>query len=228
MIVVSAGNKPFRRNLKESQSRIEEFGYTPLIYDLGGLGFGETFEVKDESFQNDGFYHVLKGTKWKTRALHKPDIILDALSRTEPLSTVVYLDGDAFLVKPIDEIDDMPFDVGVTVRREGESEDEPLDSHKKVMGQVNAGVLFFRHTQRTLDFVGKWKSLTQQVGNDQLALCTLLNVNIELPRNGIILIGELNVLTLPTDIYNNYYEEDMSDEIKIIHMKCNSWKDLLL
>ncbi len=206
MILVTAANKKFAPFVKKSIDQAEKLGYTYRIYDLGDLGFGIPFPIQDSHFKTHGYYSTIHKT-WKTKALHKPDIIMDALSLGE---FVVYLDADAVVIDEIDEVIGN-YDVGVTIRRSGELENEPLPAHKTIMGQINAGVIFFNPTENTKKFVKEWKILTEKVKNDQLALNQINKSNIKLQK-------------FPAEIYNFYYFPENPDKAKILHYKNNLWE----
>lgn len=181
-------------NLKDKCS---ELNYNCKFYDLGGLGFGESFEINNESFTKFGFYKVMNETSgWCSRALHKPEIIM----KTEFDDVLVYMDSDAYPVSRFDEICDEEFDIGVTVRRNGEKYGN--------LGRINAGVIFFRNTKKAHEFICRWSEKTKTIKNDQIAL------------NDEISTGRYKVHEFPTDIYNYYYfPEAPDDNVKIYHFK---------
>ena len=194
MKIVTSANKKFEPYLNVLQSQCDKLGYTLQVFDLGGLGYGEPATVTDENFQNHGWYHEMHGD-WKTRALHKPSIIAEALDQ-EP---VAYLDADAFPVAKFDEIWEYDFDIGVTERCADETD-------TKILGPINAGVLFFKPTAKAA--VAAWQRLTEQTGNDQRAMCLLL-------QN-----PEFNFKRFPAKIYNYYRFPAQPDEsTKIYHFK---------
>lgn len=219
MIILTAANYKFTKIINLFVKHTNRLNYETLIYDLGKLGYGKNYNIQNEFFQEKGYYCQIKNT-WKTKAIHKPKIILDALKTYK--QKIAYLDADAILYKRIDEIEEQEFDVGFTIRRESELIDEPLEHHKFVMGNINAGVIFFNYNTTSLDFLFEWIKLCETEKNDQLALNLLLNIN--LPRNGITNYKNINILTVPTDIYNFYYfEENYTNNTKIIHYKNNLW-----
>lgn len=167
------------------------------MYDLGGLGFGTPMAVSNTTFVKSGYYKVMNpDSGWCSRALHKPEVI----RRTEFDGVMVYMDADAFPVAPINEIEAHDFDIGVTVRDKNEEYGK--------MGRINAGVIFFRNTPGMKAFLKKWSSLTENLGNDQIAL------------NRTIETGTYKVTEFPTRIYNYYYfPERPGPEVKIYHFK---------
>ena len=221
--IVTAGNKPFKRVLSFSKKQADSLGYKMVIFDLGGLGFGIPSEVVDDSFHSKGYYQIISGT-WKTKAIHKPDIIKKSLSSND---WVAYLDGDAVPFKNFDEIIG-DYDIGVTVRRPEELELETIASHREVMGWVNAGVIFFNNNHKTRIFIEKWYFLTNHLKNDQLALNRLIN-----PDNKPLKWGEswdvngVRVKSFSTNKYNFYYFDENASAAKIVHYRNNEWNKLI-
>jgi hypothetical protein len=176
MIFITGADRRFLQYgiIQEWENCMNKFFCQYEIYDLGGLTFGKKgFEVTDLNFKMHGYYNQDAG--YKTTALHKPIIILDALNSN--IDNIVYLDADAFLKKRINPNFD-EFDIGV-VEREFEDTKHNVDnilSSVKILrkGLYNAGVLFFSNNQKVKGFVKEWIDKTQEVGNDQAALSLLL------------------------------------------------------
>ena len=61
-------NFSFRGVIQKTIDRAEEFGYTPVVYDLGKLGMGKPLNVEDKSFNEKGYYEkeVINGYKSKS------------------------------------------------------------------------------------------------------------------------------------------------------------------
>ena len=166
------------------------------MYDLGGLGFGEPLVINDENFINHGYYHVMNPKSgWCSRGLHKPQMIL----KTKFNDILAYMDSDAHPVARLDELKTEDFDVAVTVR---DNEDYGR------MSRINAGVMFFRNTAKSREFILSWKDRTIKIGNDQIALAEE------------VATGNYKILELPTRIYNYYYFPSVPDQnVKIYHFK---------
>ena len=166
------------------------------VYDLGGLGFGEQLTVYDDSFINNGYYNIMNSKSgWCSRGLHKPQMILN----TKFDNMLVYMDSDAYPVSRFDEINTLDFDVGVTVR-DGENYGK--------MSRINAGVIFFKNTVKSHEFMLSWRNRTIEINNDQIALAEE------------VATGNYKILELPTRIYNYYYFPEPPDEnVKIYHFK---------
>lgn len=156
---------------------------------------------------------------------NKPFCILDCLNRHK--SSMVFLDGDAFLIDRIDEFLGTDFDIGVTLRR-------PHEISFRVNGcqALNSGVISFgpRH-QNTTGFLKYWINFMQGTSEylvEQTALTRLIHVENRDIFNGYYRFGAVStgealatVKTFPCDIYNyNWIEEGIDRSvIKIVHLK---------
>lgn len=214
MIVVTGANHLFKKTIKYCIRSVEKLGYEILVYDLGNLNYGKNFFIDDYFFQNYGYYSKI-ATSYFSTCLHKPKIILDALESTQ--KNILYIDSDAFIISKLDYVFDFEFDIAVTLRRTSEIDKEPFEDHKKIMGKINAGIIFLKNNMNTTKFVHKWISLTEKLKNDQLALNILLT-GIQI--NEVMNINEIKVLGLKTDEYNFYYfNEPINPSVKILHYK---------
>ena len=196
MKIVTAANDKFKIYIDVLQRQCDKLKYDLEIYDLGGLGTGIPADVKHNHFQKHGWYHQMHGP-WRTKALHKPSIISHAL-KDEPIA---YLDADAFPVARFDEVWDQDFNIGVTERCRDEKD-------AKVLGPINAGVMFFKPSAKAA--VLEWDKLTRIAGNDQRGMCKLL----QNPGSGF------KFFRFPVRIYNYYrFPETPGPETKIYHFK---------
>lgn len=219
MIIVTAANYRYKKIIDLFKKQVDKLNYESIIYDLGDLNCGKKFKVDDVSFQEKGYYCEINNS-WKTKAIHKPKIIYDALNDCK--KTIAYLDADAIIYKNLEEIDNADFDLSFTIRRKNELFNEPKSNHKIIMGNINAGVMFFKYSKKTMNFIESWNKLSQIKKNDQLALNTILNK--KLPRCGFSFFNDLKILSLPTEIYNFYYFSEVYPlNVKIIHYKNNLW-----
>jgi len=182
---------------------LDALDYQWTAFDLGGLGFGKPHLIQDETFKSRGFYK----TSYKrriSRAMHKPQIITEFINSkwyNHPNELIVYLDADTFIRQRIDEVIG-DYDIGVTTRRQEE---------RKLFGKINAGVIFIRITEPTRMFLQRWTAETQQLGNDQEALASLLNN------------PQCSIREFPTEIYNWYYfPASPPAEAKILHFRAAS------
>ncbi len=157
----------------------------------------------------------------------KPLCILDSAARIN--QNLIYIDGDAILINPLDELFKENFDIGVTVlSREVIKKAQYLD----IKTSINAGVIFFLTTAKNIqNFVSIWlKEIqnTRRVWIEQTALNNLIqrsNTNIYenyYSRGTLNINGQnLRTIALPYTLYNFTQVEkgfDL-DNTKIIHLK---------
>jgi hypothetical protein len=208
MIVVSLANAEFKDRLLFSMRQSQKFGLDTLPYDMGGLGFGKKYEAPK------GFSGLPLSPRSKLCML-KPRIMLDALNSTD--ETVVYLDADAFLVKPIPEIETGNYDVGVTYKG-GERNT-----------YINAGVLFFRQTVAARKFLHMWLDLIEDVDakmktvkshqiGDQIFLNDLVFSHVPKGQllNKVKLVDDVRVKFFDYRDYNNFSLVRFGEEPKPI------------
>lgn len=204
MKILTAGNLKFKRMIEDSVKKIEQFGYEPVVYDLGDLGFGKKINVSPTD---------LIRTEKPIACVFKPYMFKKCLTKCKEGEVIVYLDGDAFLLQKIDEFEIDDYDIAVTVRKEAKQ----YITHP-YMGAVNAGVIVFRKNKATMKFIEKLIKVVIDEQNDQVGLNICLKEYIDLEKIGqVIKKNNLRVKLLPGDIYNNYYT-DIS-KAKIRHLK---------
>ncbi len=216
-ILLTAANKAFQGWLEQLKGSAAFLNYPMDVYDLGGLGQGAPHALK-ASLDSQGNFHILDG-KWKTRALHKPDIVLDCLTKNKIFT--VYLDADTLLLEPIDEIVG-DYDVGVTIRRKKDVQNHKDKGLFKYSGYINAGVLFFNHTPATLEFIKRWQKKTEECMNDQMAINQLINPEYsKLGPNRLFVKDGVRIRTFSSKSYNcDYRAVSRGDSAqKIVHFK---------
>lgn len=195
-----------------------ECGYKPIVYDLGSLGIGKPFNVNDETFNDKGYYEreVKKG--YKSKSLFKPKMVKMCLEEYNEFT--VYLDGDAQLCSNIDEITEDDYDIGVTLRDSFEFKSDWYKEHFKIVKYLNAGVIFFNNTPEAKSFISKWQTLTEDVGNDQMALNQLACPENYPLAYSVHNINGVRVKYFPCSKYNFYYfNKQLAADIKIMHFK---------
>jgi len=231
VIILTAGNSRFKKMIKTSIKQSKKLGYTPSVYDLGGLGFGKPFGVENALFHEKGYYWNVKGVIGrKTRGFHKMSIIKDFLENNSEFT--VYLDGDAILVDKIDEVKG-DYDIGLTVRPQEEVEEvrRACGGTKDILdGYINAGVIFFNYTEGALRFIDIWEKEAQRLRNDQKGLNSLLKNFFPLEANKFINLEGVKIRTFDTRTYNCYYfdvsksllpfsKSEYAKKAKILHFK---------
>jgi len=215
--IVTAGDWKFREILRLSQDQSAKFGYEHTTYDLGNLGFGLHWNVRNLT------YH----------SVHKPSMILHRLASLRDGEVLCYLDGDAVAIKSIHSIETAVFDVAVTVRDSRDikriwsrGDDGDLRSW---LGCINAGVMFFRKTNAAICFCETWHERTAEFGDDQAALNCLLNPDQKiLGDDHLVIMPALKLRTLRSDKFNwGHWPEEPLPETRVVHCKGYSWQGTL-
>jgi len=211
-------NFSFRGVIQKTIDKAEEFGYTPVVYDLGKLGMGKPLVVEDKSFNEKGYYEKEVINGYKSKSLFKPKMVKTCMDEYNDL--VVYLDGDAQLCGSLEEVEGDDFDVGVTLRDSDELKSEWHQEHMEIVKFVNAGVIFFNPTPAAKSFIDKWEKCTEEVGNDQMALNKLTCLEHYPEANSILTIDGVRIKYFPCMQFNYYYfEEKYDSNIKVMHFK---------
>jgi hypothetical protein len=227
MIILTAGNYRFKDMIRTSVGQAEKFGYMTAVYDLGGLGFGKPFVIKNTSFHEKGYYEKINGlSNRQTRATHKPDIIRDCFNNSSDFA--VYLDGDCILADKIDEVI-MDYDVGLTVRPTEEVEKRRQMHGAKAdfyEGYINAGVMFFNNTNAAMHFIDIWAQKTGELKNDQAALNNIFSNFFPIKAGQLIELDGVKIRMFDAKVYNYYFFGESNKifnkkNAKILHFKNN-------
>lgn len=199
LVCVTAANFVFKKYINNLLACLQsgKINYQLLLYDLGGLEQGIPFEcrVSQKSLQT---------------IPAKPAIIKDAIERIPYNAHLVWLDADVLIKEKIDEIVTDDYDIGVTLRKK--------TKRSKMLGSINAGVLFFNKTPNTLAFLEEWGELSLKRGGDQVVLNELCDFPIEKVFH-IIYCNSLRIKSFPCEVYNNFYFETKQQKAKIFHYK---------
>ena len=192
---VIAGDKKFKKFVDKSVEHSKKVGYETLVYDLGELGYGTKFNTTLEV---------------STKIPLKPHIIREALNQVANGNFLVWIDADALIEERIDEIIG-DYDIGVTVR---------LPKLKENGTPINAGVIFVKKNEKSINFLEKWMKESEVVGDDQIALCKLCQVTTK-DRGTIVWRDTVRVSVFPCEIYNNFYfgKKPNKHPAKIKHYK---------
>jgi len=197
IVTVVAGDKNFIHYTTTSAEYSKKLGYPTKIYDLGGSGIGKPFEAR---------VSPQVGAKIPS----KPNIIKDALLDADVNDVVVWIDADALILDRIDEILDVNFDIGVTVR-------QPKAKENSL--PINAGIVFVRKTDRALKFVDNWIELCKTGVSDQQELnriCQVTTKDIDTSVNR----DNTLIHVFQCRIYNNsYFKKKPAPHAKILHYK---------
>jgi hypothetical protein len=186
-------------------------GYETDVYDVGDLGYGTPYPLH--------FFDNLPVEKKIKICLTKPSVVLEHFENDGSGETLVYLDGDAFILDNIDEIEDEDYDVGLTYKG-GRREQ-----------YVNAGVFWLRPTDAALAFMYWWRDEVDTVYEefkktpkhrlgDNIFLNQLVWRNIKRGSKCKGLIRDLDgvkVKFFDNKIYNGI---DQRPGTKIVHFRC--------
>jgi len=190
-------------------------------------------ELKDKKFldkisASSNLYGNLKQSRWlEFLFLQKPLCILDCAKRIN--KNLIYLDGDALLIKEIDEILNSDFDIGVTIRIEKKI--LKIKDSLGISANINAGVIFFLTTSNKIQaFILEWMKLinfNNKIWLEQTALNNLIkNAHSEIFKKyynrAILKISDFDfkVRTLPCEYYNHYkIHEGYDKKTKILHFR---------
>lgn len=216
MQLITAADKKFEGMLQISLKHNKYCGYDTVIYDLNNtLGYGNPFFIHPSYLRRNTILEKKDG-----KSPFKPEIIKHACTTYKNEKTIVWLDADAFVIRKFDEIDAMnDFDIGVTMRTPEESN----KVYNEWAGYINAGVMFFKPSDKILKFLDLWQeeSLKSEFNSDQHAINKILLRYSDLSnRNCIIFADDIRVKIFMTETYNFYYWPfEPSINTKIIHLK---------
>lgn len=195
IVIVTAADINFKEMCDTCVSSAKSFGYDVMLYDLGNLGKGKSFDAKITS---------VEGAKIPS----KPFIILDAIKNISDNDILVWLDADTIMWDNIDDID-LPYDIGVTLK-------QPKTGFTPY--PINAGVLFFRKTKNTVKFLEKWSKNCINAQSDQHELNLICNFNT-MQVNSTVEIYDTKIRLFDSGVYNNFYFKKSQLHAKIIHYK---------
>ncbi len=165
--------------------------------------------------------------RFQSILLHKILCIQHCAARAGD-TPLAFLDADAILIRPIDEMLDADYDVALTVVRPKE-----FNLGVDQCFAINSGVIFFGASSeaRRLFIEAWWEAATrsQEWMAGQTAITRILQragSDVFRPDHSFALSLEgtrIRVKLLPTDRYNFYYLEEISesslDDVRIVHFK---------
>lgn len=225
--IITAGTGKFRDMIAKTSDATRRVGYDVRAFDLGGVGFGEYWSVPvrhegrgrtsvgGESTQHEK--NVFGVAPWK------PSIISHVLSQeVDQTKTIVWLDADAWVIRPLTELGVGYFDVAVTMRRPNE---RGLSSRPELWGYLNAGFVAFRPTPQAMKFLKMWQLEVERVatGSDQHAMNNIVRKVTDLRHyNRIFKLEDIKIKILATEQFNNYYApEPPMPNTCVMHFKHN-------
>ena len=204
MKIIVAANRRMRKFASACIKSAHKLGYSVIVYDLGGLGFGKPFTVDNDTFQKKGYYRHIIGNRYSVGE-HKLAVIKDCLYSCNEF--IIYLDADTVLIDKIDEmIGD--YDIGLTIRPQWEIEKVVKKTAPNSFiyeAYLNAGVMCFNPTKATYCFIENWEDKITELHNDQLAINSMLKEHFPLKSGQLIEMQGIKIRTFDTMIYNHYY-----------------------
>src|SRR6056300_617418 len=193
---VIAGDSNFRKYVDKAVQFSRNVGYDPVVYDLGGLGYGIPFK---------GRVSPQVGAKIPS----KPGMIMETLKKVEEGDYVVWIDADALIEDRIDEIM-FNYDIGVTVRQPKQKENSL---------PINAGIVFVKKTPAAIKFVEEWIKLCETGVSDQQELNKLCQVTTK-DTNTTVVRHNTSIHVFECRVYNNFYfAKKAAPQAKIKHYK---------
>jgi hypothetical protein len=145
----------------------------------------------------------------------KPALIANYLTK----KWSVWMDADSMMLRPIDEVFEVDFDVAIPVRSEAPR------NKKRYGAYLCAGLVIAHNTEPTRQFLAEWDSKQYHV-SDQRNLNVLLDRYLEpavYTRTGeVIDCGGLKLLLLDSNLYNHTdslrnERWPIDEDAKIIH-----------
>jgi hypothetical protein len=187
--IVVASDINLKRFINPCIDSIKKIGYDPMVYDLGGLGYGKPFEstTSDKALQ---------------KFPKKPFVIKDALQRIPKDSWLAWIDIDCIMQHSIDDAIG-EYDVGVTFRK----------------NHLNSGVNFWKHNSRALHFLDVWSKEALLVGGDQNGLNRICKITSGSSVNTILDIEGAKVKVFDSRVYNNFFFKKDQSNARILHYK---------
>jgi hypothetical protein len=162
MIVVTAGTREYRLIAAAQRRKCRQFGYTHVVFDLGGLGIGAEHEVPASDF-----IPTVNGDSLPP-ATFKASLVAEQLQLAAQNELVCWLDADCLPVKPFspDELQTGGFDAAVTLR----PANEIGLSNNPALDYLNSGVVWIRNTPAGRRFCADWSARSIALKTDQGAL----------------------------------------------------------
>ncbi len=209
MKIVTAANLEFKPIL-DLTLPVNQLFYDVLLYDVGNLGAGIPFNINHQP--------SAQPERNVGRSPYKPKIIRDALMLSK--GNLVWMDADAWVIRPMPEMDDDDYDVAVTMRRQS---DRGRSDWPDVYGYLSAGVVFIRHTHAAFNFLSMWIDEVPKTPSfsDQHALNNIVRRVADLTKyNQVYEYNGIMIKVLFTEDYNwIYLPEEPKPFTKILHCK---------
>jgi hypothetical protein len=188
--IVTASDSQLENFIEPCLKSIEQCGYKPIFYNLGGLDYGIPFNADTSSRSHQKFPK-------------KPFVIREALDSLEKDSWLAWLDIDCIMQLPIDDAISNDYDVGITFRK----------------NHVNTGVSFWCNNKSSKTFLDNWCIESISKNGDQNALNSLITLPTPVVLDSIFSLNNINFKIFDSRTYNNFFFNKKQDSARIIHYK---------
>ena len=219
--IVTGGCFRYQDPIELSVEQCKKFGYEVEVFNLGDLEIEEAtpWKIESEEFKEKGRYHRVPGVGWSAKSLFKPDVILE-IAKKYPEDHLLWLDGDAILLEPIDEIfEGEPHDIGIVLR---DKRDMQRAMHKRgewktFLGIANAGVIAFPAGEKRIELLESWQREIGEADSDQRALNAVCNPGGREREEGYWESGLFKIRGLSEQYNFRYFPELPPKEAKVVH-----------
>ena len=214
LVVATGGTDGWQAMIRYQMEQVKRLGYEPLVFDLGGLGFGEPLPMRPTDLE-----------EWKDRiprTTHKARMASAALDLARGRD-VCMLDGDSVPVRELDLSGYPDFDVAVVIRTPKELGGS---KYPAVTGYVSSATMFFRPTPEAREWLDCWDEAMERLGNDQWAANELIAAVVgwhpekwtRLYDRVVKVLGA-KILFLRTVEWNWYYEgqDKVGPSVRVVH-----------
>jgi hypothetical protein len=219
VVVTAAGGTPqdcalYKRIIQEQGARCRRFGYPHMVFDLGGLGFGEKYAVDHSDFAPRVNGDSLPPATFKAR------LVARAMVEAAPDEMVCWMDADCLPLLPFMPWQPDSWDAAVTLR----SLPEIGLSNNPALDFLNSGVVWIRRTSAGVAFLFEWEERSRELNTDQGGLNKTVwtgeDVNDWKAMMGRSMICHENASVLVLDAMEwNCWHLPPHPETRILHFK---------
>lgn len=203
IVVTAAGGSPedcavYGRIIGAQAMKCNEYGYKQLVFDLGGLGFGEPFSVEPSEFAPQINGDSLPAATFKAALVERGFTI------AKPDEVVCWLDADCLPLQRFNPLVSFDWlDAAVTLR----PAPEIGLSNNPVLDYLNSGVVWIRNSVRGHMFARAWRDLSVSMNTDQGALNEVVAPRVHQAHTWNGLRGRVHDGTLVLDAveWNNWW-----------------------
>lgn len=221
--IVTATNDLYASIVRQTMRANTTAGYRPWVYDLSTApsGIGMPFEVPERYTYSGRKHREGQAERYVGVSPWKPSLMLRVLGESFCADTIyAWLDADAWVIRSLAPLEQIDFDVAVTMRRPSE---RGATEWPEMYGYLNAGVMMARATPKAMQFFKMVQLEVEHTASrsDQHALNNIVRRATDLTRyHETFLLDGIKIHVLPTEEYNFYYLPEVpGPQARIIHMK---------